>query len=91
MRREARTPIPVEQNEVWTDDSETRELRRVIDDAIAALGEPYRSTFVLRETGLSYDEVAAILGCPVGTIRSRLHVARRRLVELLRPVLGSDD
>ncbi|MGH2758980.1 MAG: RNA polymerase sigma factor [Actinomycetota bacterium] len=91
MRREARTPIPVEQNEVSTDDSETRELRRVIDDAIAALGEPFRSTFVLRETGLSYDEIAEILGCPVGTIRSRLHVARRRLVELLRPVLGAED
>jgi len=91
MRREARTPIPVEHNEAWADESDAYELRCVINDAIASLDEPYRSTFMLRETGLAYEEIAEVLRCPVGTIRSRLHVARRRLVETLRPILGGED
>lgn len=90
MRKEARTPVPVEHNDTAVDESETYELRRVINDAIASLGEPYRSTFVLRETGLAYEEIAEILRCPIGTVRSRLHVARRRLVEKLRPILGGE-
>ena len=91
MRREARTPIPVEQRDIWEDHSEIHELRRLINEAIAALDEPYRTTFMLRETGLPYEEIAEILSCPIGTVRSRLHVARRRLTELLRPVLGDED
>ncbi len=91
MRREARTPVPVEHTEIWTDESEAHELRRIIGDAIATLAEPYRSTFVLRETGLAYEEISEILGCPVGTVRSRLHVARRRLVETLSPILRGAD
>jgi RNA polymerase sigma-70 factor (ECF subfamily) len=91
MRREARTPVPVEQNDGWEDDSEVRELRRVINEAVASLSEPYRTTFLLRETGLPYEEIAEILGCPIGTVRSRLHVARRRLTDILRPILGEDS
>lgn len=91
MRKEARTPIPVEPRDIWEDHSEIFELRRLINDAIASLDEPFRTTFVLRETGLAYDEIAEILGCPIGTVRSRLHVARRRLTELLRPVLREQD
>lgn len=91
MRRESRVPVPVEPRDMWEDTWEAYELRRVIDDAIATLEEPYRSTFMLRETGLSYEEVAEVLGCPVGTVRSRLHVARRRLTETLRPILGGDE
>lgn len=97
LRREARTPVPVEAaDDVYSarqsnvDEWDMHELRRVINDAIAQLDEPYRTTFLLRETGLAYDEVAEVLHCPVGTVRSRLHVARRRLTELLRPVLGGE-
>ncbi|HYZ91605.1 MAG TPA: sigma-70 family RNA polymerase sigma factor [Actinomycetota bacterium] len=91
LRRESRTPLPVEPPEDapgQVDEWDMYELRRVINDAIARLDEPYRTTFLLRETGLAYEEVAEVLQCPVGTVRSRLHVARRRLTELLRPVLG---
>ncbi len=99
LRREARTPVPTEAAEdvhaggpssQHVDEWDMHELRRVINDAIAQLDEPFRTTFLLRETGLAYDEVAEVLRCPVGTVRSRLHVARRRLTELLRPVLGGD-
>ncbi len=48
--------------------------------ALDALSEPQRSAVVLSDIeGLSYQEIAAVLGCPVGTVRSRIHHARRRL------------
>jgi RNA polymerase sigma-70 factor (ECF subfamily) len=92
LRREARTPTPVE--EMYggvVDPTEEHELRRIVNDAIASLDEPFRSTFLLRETGLGYEELADTLNCPIGTIRSRLHEARRRLAVKLRPVVGGDE
>jgi RNA polymerase sigma-70 factor (ECF subfamily) len=91
LRREARTPTPVEPTDAGEDLSGAHELRRIVNEAIAALDEPYRTTLLLRETGLPYEEVAEVLDCPVGTVRSRLHEARRRLAEALRPVLGGED
>jgi RNA polymerase sigma-70 factor (ECF subfamily) len=91
IRREARTPVPVEPRDVSEDGWEMHELRRLIDEAIASLDEPYRTTFLLRETGLAYEEVADVLGCPVGTVRSRLHAARQRLTEILGPVLRGES
>jgi RNA polymerase sigma-70 factor, ECF subfamily len=56
-----------------------------LDGAIASLPDAQRDAVVLRyRNGLSYAEVAAALGCSVGTVRSRLHYARQRLYELLR-------
>jgi RNA polymerase sigma-70 factor (ECF subfamily) len=52
--------------------------------AIAALPEPHRETLMLRlQQELSYEEIAEVLGVPVGTVRSRLHHAVRRLQEAL--------
>jgi RNA polymerase sigma-70 factor (ECF subfamily) len=92
LRREKRTPTPVEAEDTSTghDEAEAHDLRRVVNEALAALDEPYRSTFLLRETGLAYEELAETLDCPVGTIRSRLHEARRRLALTLQPVLGGE-
>lgn len=92
LRREKRTPVPVESDEETAggDEAEAHALKRVVDDALAALDEPYRSTFILRETGLAYEELAETLDCPVGTVRSRLHEARRRLAITLRPVIGGE-
>ena len=53
---------------------------------VAALPEPERDALLLHVwEGLSYDDVADALGIPVGTVRSRLNRARRRLRELTRP------
>jgi RNA polymerase sigma-70 factor (ECF subfamily) len=84
--------LPVETTEetAGADEAEAHALKRVVDDALAALDEPYRSTFILRETGLAYEELAETLDCPVGTVRSRLHEARRRLAITLRPVIGGE-
>jgi RNA polymerase sigma-70 factor (ECF subfamily) len=54
--------------------------------AIAALPETQRETLLLRlQQELSYEEIAEVLGVPVGTVRSRLHGAVRRLQETLNP------
>lgn len=92
LRREKRTPTPIEPTDetAGEDEAEAHALKRVVDEALAALDEPYRSTFILRETGLAYDELAQTLDCPVGTVRSRLHEARRRLAITLQPVIGGE-
>ena len=60
-------------------ESEDRELLR---RALAELPEEYRETIVLRELeGLTYKEIAAITGAPIGTVMSRLARARQRLQE----------
>ncbi|HVS53784.1 MAG TPA: sigma-70 family RNA polymerase sigma factor [Opitutaceae bacterium] len=54
--------------------------------AIARLAEPQRETLLLRlQQELSYEEIAEVLGVPVGTVRSRLHHAVQRLQEILHP------
>ena len=63
-----------------------------LDDLLAHLDDDRRSAFVLTQVlGLQYDEVAAVLECPIGTVRSRVARARRDLVEMMRePDVGSD-
>lgn len=59
---------------------ENKELGQAIEEAIAALPEIHRTAFVLREyQGLSYQEIAEVMGCNLGTVMSRLHHARRKL------------
>lgn len=92
IRKEARTPVPVEEHEAQhPDPSEIADLRGAVSEALRGLGEPYRSTFLLRESGLAYEEIADTLRCPVGTVRSRLHEARRLLAEALAPFLSGGD
>ena len=64
------------------------ELCREIDRAIRALPEGQRSAIALREMdGLSYDRIAAIMQCPVGTVRSRIFRARAAIDARIRPLL----
>jgi RNA polymerase sigma-70 factor (ECF subfamily) len=59
-------------------------LRRHLERALAALPVGYRTVIVLHDVeGLEHEEVAAILGCHVGTSKSQLHKARARLREVL--------
>lgn len=56
-----------------------------LDDVLAHLDDDRRSAFVLTQIlGLQYDEVAEVLDCPIGTVRSRVARARRDLVEMMR-------
>ncbi len=71
---------------------EKKELGRVITEAIQSLPEPQRAVIVLREIeGLAYGEIAASLGIRKGTVMSRLHYARQRLQEILRPYLKEGE
>jgi RNA polymerase sigma-70 factor, ECF subfamily len=65
----------------------TDEIRRTVNAAIEALPEDLKTAIVLRELdGLSYEEIAAAMDCPVGTVRSRIFRAREAIDRRLRDV-----
>jgi RNA polymerase sigma-70 factor (ECF subfamily) len=65
----------------------TEEIRDTVNQAIEALPEDLRTAIVLRELeGLSYEEIAASMDCPVGTVRSRIFRAREAIDRRLREV-----
>jgi RNA polymerase sigma-70 factor (ECF subfamily) len=65
----------------------TDEIRTTVNAAIDALPEDLRTAIVLRELeGLSYEEIAAAMDCPVGTVRSRIFRAREAIDRRLREV-----
>jgi RNA polymerase sigma-70 factor (ECF subfamily) len=65
------------------------ELQEALSQAIAALPEELRSAFLLREyDGLSYEDIARILECPIGTVRSRIFRARDAVDRHLGPLLN---
>jgi RNA polymerase sigma-70 factor (ECF subfamily) len=67
----------------------TRDLGRRIARAVAALPEKYRRPLLLKEIeGMTYAEIAELLGWPMGTVQIRIHRARLRLREQARELLG---
>jgi RNA polymerase sigma-70 factor (ECF subfamily) len=65
----------------------TEEIRGIVNAAIESLPEELRTAIVLRELeGLSYEEIAAAMDCPVGTVRSRIFRAREAIDKRLREV-----
>lgn len=68
----------------------TQEIGQTVNDAVASLPEELRTALTLRELeGLSYEEIAQIMNCPIGTVRSRIFRARETVAEKLRPLLGT--
>lgn len=66
----------------------TDEIRRVVEHAMEQLPEDLRTAIVLRELeGLSYEEIAEAMDCPVGTVRSRIFRAREAIDKKLKPLL----
>jgi RNA polymerase sigma-70 factor (ECF subfamily) len=69
-----------------------KELHGEVARAVNALSPEHRATLMLRAAeGLSYREIASALDCPVGTVMSRLHVARERVREALAGYLHGYD
>ena len=65
----------------------TDEIRRTVNEAIEALPDDLRLAIVLRELeGLSYEDIAKTMECPVGTVRSRIFRAREAIDRSLREV-----
>ena len=68
------------------------ELAQAIQDAIEALPEELRVAIVLRELeGLSYEEIASAMECPIGTVRSRIFRARDAIDKQIQPLLDETD
>ena len=66
----------------------TDEIKRTVFSAIEALPEDLRTAITLREMeGLSYEEIAEIMDCPVGTVRSRIFRAREAIDKKLKPLI----
>jgi RNA polymerase sigma-70 factor (ECF subfamily) len=68
----------------------TKEIAMTVNSAIEALSEDLRQAITLREIeGLSYEEIAELMNCPIGTVRSRIFRAREAVALRLRPLLGT--
>ncbi len=67
---------------------EQRQLKSLVDQTVARLSSHHREVFVLRELeGKSYEEIAEIMHCNLGTVKSRLNRARQSFAELIGPKL----
>src|ERR1017187_3027300 len=81
-----RYPSSSGQSETVLDDLERAETAELLRQAVMTLPDHYREPVTLCDLeGRSYSETAALLQCPVGTVRSRLNRARSILLEKLRP------
>jgi RNA polymerase sigma-70 factor (ECF subfamily) len=66
------------------------QVRALLEQAVAALPDAFRTVFVLREVeGLTVEETADVLGTPAATVKTRLFRARRKMQEMLAPELGT--
>jgi len=66
----------------------TDEIRQTVQEAMRSLPDDLREAIMLRELdGLSYEEIAEVMECPVGTVRSRIFRAREAIDSKLRPLL----
>lgn len=93
IKRERRSsgtiPAGDDQADFWAahgtspDHADGIDVRTSVDAALARIPSHLRSTFLLVQQGLSYEDTAAVLDVPIGTVRSRMHEARKMLRALL--------
>jgi RNA polymerase sigma-70 factor, ECF subfamily len=68
----------------------SKQVAYAVNEAVEALPEELRTAITLREMeGMSYEEIAEMMGCPIGTVRSRIFRAREAIATKLRPILGT--
>lgn len=69
----------------------SKQVAETVNKAMDSLPEELKTAIILREIeGLSYEEIANMMNCPIGTVRSRIFRARETIAEKLRPMLGTD-
>jgi RNA polymerase sigma-70 factor, ECF subfamily len=70
----------------------SKEIAAAVNSAVEALSEDLRQAITLREIeGLSYEEIAEAMNCPIGTVRSRIFRAREAIALRLRPLIDRTD
>jgi RNA polymerase sigma-70 factor, ECF subfamily len=70
----------------------SKQVAAAVNAAVQALSEELRQAITLREIeGMSYEEIAELMGCPIGTVRSRIFRAREAIAQRLRPLLGTRE
>ena len=70
----------------------SKEIAAAVNSAIEALSDDLRQAITLREIeGLSYEEIAEVMNCPIGTVRSRIFRAREAIAVRLKPLLDTRD
>ena len=68
----------------------SNEIARTVNSTIESLPEELRTAIQMREIeGMSYEDIAKAMDCPIGTVRSRIFRAREAIAEQLRPLLGT--
>ena len=107
VSRNRRAPvrdIDIEEAEVFINDAGLKDintpdrllardqLEKVVFDAIDALPEELRMAITLRELdGLSYEDIAQVMNCPIGTVRSRIFRAREAIEQKMKPLLAGHE
>jgi len=72
--------------------AESSQLQQIVSEAIAQLSSKLRTVITLYDIeGLSYKEIAEVLGCPVGTVKSRLFNARNQLRNMLKEKIDTEE
>lgn len=67
---------------------QTKQIGEAVNDAMAALPDDLREAIIMREIdGLSYEEIASAMDCPIGTVRSRIFRAREAISQKIKPLL----
>jgi RNA polymerase sigma-70 factor (ECF subfamily) len=70
----------------------SRQIAATVNQAIEALSEDLRQAITLREIeGLSYEDIAELMNCPIGTVRSRIFRAREAIAQKLKPLLDTRE
>ena len=68
----------------------TRQIAATVNQTMEELPEELRTAITLREIeGMSYEDIANVMNCPIGTVRSRIFRARETIAERLRPLLDT--
>ena len=81
-------------HEVATPENElmSKQVVEVVNSSLQELPDDLRTALTLREIeGLSYEEIAVVMDCPIGTVRSRIFRAREAIAANLRPLLGTSE
>ena len=70
----------------------SKQIADTVSEAMDRLPEELRTAIALREIeGLSYEEIAAVMNCPIGTVRSRIFRARDAIAAKLRPLIDTNE